>query len=70
MDVGFSYVRAWYRPGFVYRKAGVGVPVVELELRIKRVGFVATFRLVGKGKSVLNLVEPNYEGGRIMFHTH
>ena len=43
VDVGFSYVRAWYRPGFVYRKAGVGVPVVELELKDKTCGFCGNF---------------------------
>ena len=31
VDVGFSYVRAWYRPGSVRRKAGVGVPVLCAE---------------------------------------
>ena len=89
VDVGFSYVRAWYRPGFVYCKAGVGVPVglcaggvtfrgyrtkrvgfsafwcgkigievggSQLEGWTKRVGFVATFRLAGAGKSTLKLV--------------
>ena len=41
VDVGFSYVRAWYRPGFVYRKAGVGVPV--LGLKDKTCGFCGNF---------------------------
>ena len=30
-DVGFSYVRAWYRPGSVCCMAGVGVPVLCAE---------------------------------------
>ena len=31
VDVGFSYVRAWYRPGSVCCMAGVGVPVLCAE---------------------------------------
>ena len=41
VGVGFSYVRAWYRPGSVHRKAGVGVPVVEL--KDKTCGFCGNF---------------------------
>ena len=36
VDVGFSYVRAWYRPGSVHRKAGAGVPVLCAEGRFGR----------------------------------
>ena len=56
-DVGFSYVRAWYRPGSVRRKAGVGVPVLCAEgdlggYRTLRVAGVLTFRCDGVEKSV------------------
>ena len=43
VDVGFSYVRAWYRPGSVHRKAGY---------RTLRVAGRVTFWLSGAGKSV------------------
>ena len=51
VDVGFSYVRAWYRPGSVRRKAGVGVPVLW-GYRTLRVAGVLTFRCAGVEKSV------------------
>ena len=43
-DVGFSYVRAWYRPGSVHRKAG--------GYRTLRVVGVLMFRCAGVEKSV------------------
>ena len=70
VDVGFSYVRAWYRPGgyrtlrvagrVTFRCVGAG----KSGYRTKRVGFMVTFPLFGAEKSVLKLVGTNLKDGQ------